>query len=137
MKKKIQQLLSDHNLRKTKIREEVLEVFLKNTEALSHQVIKSQFEFIDRITLYRTLKTFEKKGIIHKAFDGTKTAKYALCDSCSVHQHEDNHAHFHCNDCGKTICLEDIEAPSVLPPKGMQVKSTYYVMKGLCGDCAS
>ncbi len=137
MKKKIQQLLSNHDLRKTKVRQEVLEIFFQNTEALSHQVIESQFENIDRITLYRTLKTFEKKGIIHKAFDGTKTAKYALCDNCTAHFHHDNHVHFHCNDCGKTICLENVETPAVALPKGLQVKTTHYVMKGICPQCST
>ena len=130
-------LLKDHQLRKTKVRVQVLEVFLNKKEALSSNVIEQEFDKIDRITLYRTLRTFEQKGLIHKAIDGSDKLKYALCHSgCDTKHHHDNHAHFHCEGCGKTICLDDIEAPNVKVPKGYKLDTTHLVLEGICEKCS-
>ena len=88
-------ILTANKLSKTEVRKKVLSLFISSDNALSLQEIESSFEKIDRITLYRTLKTFESKGIIHKAIDGTNHPKYAMCEeSCDEHNHNDNHAHF-------------------------------------------
>jgi Fur family ferric uptake transcriptional regulator len=120
------------------VREKVLEIFLNRREALSHSDVESQFDQVDRITLYRTLKTFEDKGVIHKAIDGSDKLKYALChDDCDEHEHHDVHAHFHCDDCGKTFCLDEVEAPPVQAPSGYKVATTHLVVTGLCKVCAN
>ncbi|MDX1939627.1 MAG: transcriptional repressor [Saprospiraceae bacterium] len=138
MKISIEQLLEAHSLRKTVVRNQVLDIFLNAREALSHSDIESHFEQVDRITLYRTLKTFEDKGLIHKAIDGSDKPKYALCHSgCDEHEHHDHHAHFHCDDCGKTYCLDEIEAPAVSAPGGFQVASTHLVVTGKCEQCVA
>ena len=65
--KEVIQKLEQSNLRKTAIRKEVLQLFLKaKGNALSSRDIESQLENPDRITLYRTLRTFEEKGLIHR-----------------------------------------------------------------------
>jgi len=130
-------ILAQHSLRKTLIRTQVLEVFLQAHEALSHNDIESRFDQLDRITLYRTLRTFEEKGIIHKAIDGGDKLKYALCSGhCSEHAHEDRHAHFNCEACGKTFCIESMNAPVVQAPAGYRLSGTYLVLKGTCATCA-
>ena len=135
-------ILVENGLRKTAMRQGVLEIFLDSDMAISQQLIETslekQFDKVDRITIYRTLKTFEQKGIIHKAIDGTHTPKYALCvDDCTEHEHHDTHAHFHCDDCNKTYCIEELEAPKIKAPKGFKVKSTHLVINGFCNDCGS
>lgn len=135
-------ILVENGLRKTVMRQGILEIFLDSDIAISQQLIETslekQFDVVDRITIYRTLKTFEQKGIIHKAIDGTHTPKYALCvDDCTEHEHHDTHAHFHCDDCSKTYCMEELEAPKIKAPKGFKVKSTHLVINGLCSDCGS
>lgn len=135
-------ILTGNGLRKTAVRQGILEVFLDSDMAISQQHIEhkleNNFEKVDRITVYRTLKTFEQKGIIHKAIDGTPTPKYALCaDDCTEHEHHDTHAHFHCDDCGKTYCIEEVEAPKIKAPKGFKVKSTHLVIHGICSDCCA
>jgi Fur family transcriptional regulator, ferric uptake regulator len=138
MNQRILQLLEKHQLRKTAVRAQVLEIFLNRREALSHSDIEIQFDQVDRITLYRTLKTFEDKGLIHKAIDGSDKLKYALChDGCDEHEHHDVHAHFHCGDCGKTFCLDEVEAPSVQAPAGYKVATTHLVVTGQCETCSN
>jgi Fur family ferric uptake transcriptional regulator len=130
-------LLQKHQLRVTAMRIDVMKIFLENKEtALSNQELELELIDSDRVTLYRTLKTFEKKGIIHQAVDGSGTTKYAIChDDCSEHEHLDDHAHFHCTSCGKTLCLEKIESPEIELPKGFTSDVRYLIVQGKCDKC--
>ncbi len=136
MNQRAEALLEVHRLRKTNVRMQVLDIFLEANVALAQSDIERHFEQIDRITLYRTLKTFEDKGLIHKAIDGSDKPKYALCHSgCDAHTHHDHHAHFHCADCGQTYCLDEVEAPAIKAPGGFQVMTTHLVVTGKCESC--
>ena len=138
MKEEILQRLEESDLRKTAIRKEVLQLFLEQRgRALSSKEIEQSLDKPDRITLYRTLKAFEQNGVIHQAVDGSGTAKYALCeDNCSVHDHHDEHAHFHCLNCGKTICLEGKVDSQIKVPEGYKVRQAHLVLEGECRDCS-
>lgn len=132
-----EQRLKDLNIRKTPIRMEMLEIFLSATgKALAHKDIEAELEDPDRITVYRTLKTFEQKGLIHQVMDGTGVSKYAICiDDCSDHMHHDAHAHFRCDKCGKTTCLDgELTLPSDIPAD-YEVKQAHLILEGLCASC--
>jgi len=132
-------LLDKHKLKKTPLRRRVLSLFMnKNGKAISNQELEGLLQDADRITLYRTLKSFEKKGIIHEAIDGTNSAKFALCHAeCTEHNHVDNHAHFHCTDCGETSCLESLEMPEYKLPEKYKVDDVILVINGKCSNCTS
>ena len=139
MSKRTEQILKNSGLSRTETRFKILDLFLASDKALSLAQIEASFEKLDRITLYRNLRTFESKGIIHRAVDGTNHPKYALCDEhCQAHSHQDNHPHFHCTVCEKTICLEDLVTPNLpkLPP-GYQVVESNLILSGLCTDCTA
>jgi Fur family transcriptional regulator, ferric uptake regulator len=97
-------ILKEFSLRNTSCREEILQVFLNKNFALSHADIENKLsENFDRVTIYRTLKTFLDKGIIHKVLDDEGTTKYALCkEACAHHEHHHEHVHFKCIQCGLT-----------------------------------
>ncbi len=128
-------LLENHSLRKTTIRVRVLDLFLNSDEAISHSYLEDKLDDTDRVTLYRTLKAFEEKGLIHKAIDGTEVARYALCAGKCRHKHEDDHAHFHCGTCGKTICLDEVNVPSIHLPLGFSQETAHLIIKGTCEKC--
>ncbi len=129
-------ILKNHNLRVTPFRTEVLSLFANAGKALSSQELEARLYDADRITLYRTIKSFEEKGIIHKAIDGTLTQKYALCEAeCNEHHHHDEHVHFHCDKCENTFCLDHIYVPHVQLPSGFTVKKTNMVVSGVCEKC--
>ena len=90
---KVDDILSKHALRRTAFRQELLKIFIESgSRALSHTDIEEALGDHDRITLYRTLKSFQDKGLIHEAVDGGKDTKYALCQNqCDVHHHIDHH----------------------------------------------
>ena len=118
------------------MRVKVLDLFLSRAQALSQNDLEQELGKVDRITLYRTLRTFEEQGLIHKAMDGTDKQKYALCQhDCAQGTHHDHHAHFHCDTCGNTICVEEIAAPVITPPVGFAVSETHLVIRGRCDVC--
>jgi len=132
------QLLRSHSLRITPFREQVLRLFLENSAAISSRKIQEELKDADRITVYRTIKSFVDKGLVHEAFDGTDTPKYALCEEhCNEHSHHDQHVHFHCDSCDKTFCVEEVEVPYITTPKGFEVKSTNIVLNGKCETCTT
>src|ERR1700750_1361057 len=96
IEKKIDDLLKKNNLSITGGRRRILELFLKQEGALSHNDIeKNAGEKFDRVTIYRTLQTFLEKGLIHSIPTSDNSIRYALCkDHCSDGQHRDDHVHF-------------------------------------------
>ena len=131
-------MLEHHGLRKTAFRRHVLSIFVEyEGRAISHDLIEERLGDFDRITLYRTLKSFEEKGLIHKAPGQHGQLKYALCShECDEDAHSDSHAHFHCKDCGNTICLEDVPKPlSQLVPMGYEVNEVQISFSGTCRRC--
>lgn len=130
------QHLSSHKIRSTEIRVAVLELFLQNKQALSKQDIETQLPAQDRITLYRTLKTFEDKGLIHKVFNSSNKIKYALCsDACGHEEHNDQHIHFECTNCKQTTCIEEVPLPQISLPDDYLVQKLELTVTGLCNNC--
>lgn len=139
-KQKISQLLSKFGLRRTPTRTEVLKLYLDRNYALAHKDIEDELSVqFDRVTIYRTLNTFEEKGLIHKVYDGNTVAKFALCgDECHEeehHHHQHNHLHFTCNNCEKTFCIDSAEVPQVQLPSKFKTDSVHLFAKGLCENC--
>jgi Fur family ferric uptake transcriptional regulator len=131
------QLLKDFRLRTTDSRQAILQLFLQKDYALSHGDIENGIDnSLDRVTVYRTLKTFLDKGLIHKVLDDEGSLKYALCnDACSVKGHHHDHVHFKCIKCGQTSCL-NVEVPVVKLPKGFKSKEVNLLIQGVCDQCA-
>ncbi len=136
MKKTID-ILKQNRLSVTDSRQKILELFLLMGGALSHADIeKNMPDSLDRVTVYRTLQTFVEKGIIHLIPTTDNSIKYALCkNDCAPGHHHDNHVHFICDECEKTICLDDVTIPAVKLPKGFTPQHAEMVVTGLCVDC--
>lgn len=137
--KKIIKILRQHEMRITETRKKILKKFLSLNRALAHIDLESFFKgSLDRVTIYRTLHTFEEKGVIHKVLDTNGVLKYALCDpeSCDADKHEDHHMHFKCRVCGVTNCLNDTEIPELSMPKGYQREKTHILLEGVCSNCS-
>lgn len=127
--------LIERNVKPTAMRQLVLTVLNEQKTALSLAELEQKFEKADRVTLYRTLKTFEDKKVIHAIEDGTGSMKYALCqDTCECNP-KDLHVHFHCTECGQTYCLNDIQVPGINLPQNFTLESVNMVVKGLCDEC--
>lgn len=134
---KTKKLLQQYALRKTSCRLEVLAMLLQHRSALAHSDIEKQLgDKFDRVTLYRTLHSFEEKGLVHSINDVSGAVKYALCrETCNQQQHNDNHIHFNCTACGQTFCLNEVNIPSLSLPSGYRVNSLHFSAQGICSTC--
>ena len=130
-------ILKKNRLSVTAGRKKILELFLNSPGALAHADIEKNTDAaFDRVTVYRTLQTFVDKGIIHNIPTTDNSILYALCkDNCEEGHHHDNHVHFICEKCSKTICLDDVTIPEVKLPKGFRLNHTEMVVNGICDDC--
>ena len=62
----------------------------------------------DRTTLYRILKTFEEKSVVHQINGGSSITKYTLCEQgCNCQIETDLHLHFHCHNCNEAVYLTE------------------------------
>ncbi len=130
------QILKDAGLRKTPCRLQMLDLLLQEGRAISHSEFELHLEAIDRVTIYRTLHTFERKGLLHKVIDGQNQSKFALCShSCDEKEHRDEHIHFHCENCDKTRCLDELGIPEIVLPVGYSAHRANYMIEGICAEC--
>jgi Fur family transcriptional regulator, ferric uptake regulator len=130
------QILKDFKLKSTPGRLAILKAFLNRNYALSHGDVEREVPTdFDRVTIYRTLKTFLDKGLIHKVLDDEGSLKYALCnEACSTATHHHNHVHFKCTKCGQTNCLQ-VDIPGVKLPKGYLARELNLLIQGVCEKC--
>lgn len=136
MTKELENILIAKQINPTAMRLLVLEFLLKQTSAISLGGLEDSFQHSDRVTLYRTLKTFEEKGLIHTIQDGTGSVKYALCQNeCNGEVHYDLHLHFYCTICKQLFCLPKSKMPEVLLPNNFQVSEVSLVARGICDKC--
>ncbi|MEO8583267.1 MAG: transcriptional repressor [Flavitalea sp.] len=136
-KEQVNDILKKNQLSVTGSRKTILEMFLSSDGALAHADIeKYAAEKIDRVTVYRTLQSFMEKGIIHTIPSVDNSIRYAVCkNDCTEGHHHDNHVHFLCSECSKTICLESVVIPEVKLPRGFKPFERQMIVTGVCTDC--
>ncbi len=138
MSARAQELLKDYQLRLTDCRIDVLDFLLVNQRAVSQPELEQQLsDRFDRVTLYRTLNTFNEKGLIHEVTDTSGTMKFALCgEAChgSDHHHHE-HVHFHCTQCNQTVCINEVDVPHLSLPTGFKPQKFSFIIEGICQSC--
>lgn len=135
----IEKLLESNGLKKTSARIEMLKIFIDYDYALSaKEVISHMKKTHDRVTVYRTLTSFEKNGIIHRASEDSNGIRYALCShSCPEKAHTDEHVHIICEKCSQTYCLDSIKIPKIKALEKFLIKKINYTINGICDACLS
>jgi Fur family ferric uptake transcriptional regulator len=133
---KIADLLRRKNLSVTDSRKKILSLFMSSHDALAHgDIEKKAGEKFDRVTIYRTLQTFEEKGIVHSIPTADNSVRYALCRDCNEDHHHDDHIHFICSNCNVTTCLDDVVSPQIALPEGYVAENVQVVIHGICTNC--
>lgn len=134
--KELEVRLLEKNINPTAMRLIVLNYLLKQVIAVSLTDMEMELEKTDRVTLYRSIKTFEEHGLVHRIDDGTGVTKFALCQhTCTAEGHHDLHVHFYCTNCGETHCLPKTQIPEVKLPAGYERQETTLLVKGICAAC--
>ncbi|WP_405397742.1 Fur family transcriptional regulator [Maribacter sp. Asnod2-G09] len=132
----VEKTLDNKSVRPTAMRILIYKFMASKNTAVALTDIENAFEKAERTTLYRTLKTFEEKGIVHQIDDGTNISKFALCEpGCNCEIDQDLHLHFHCIQCDKTVCLTEHKIPHINLPAGYIAEDANLVIKGICDSC--
>ncbi|AWM32504.1 Fur family transcriptional regulator [Hymenobacter nivis] len=126
-----------HGLRETPARRAVLALLSGRGYALTGAEVEREISGgIDRVTLYRTLKSFEEHGLVHRVPDDADGLRYAACSiECTARAHFDNHVHFKCGVCRRTYCLNQVPIPAVQLPDGFWAERRDYLLVGTCQLC--
>ena len=128
------QIMQQHGIRPTANRIIVAKALAEESRPLSMAELEDRIGSIDKSGIFRTLMLFKEQHLVHVIEEGEGT-RYELCHSLNHQEDNDMHVHFHCERCGKTICLEDIPVPEVALPDGYDMQSASFIIKGLCPKC--
>jgi Fur family transcriptional regulator, ferric uptake regulator len=131
-------LLHQAGLRRTPVRVGVIEVLAAGGRPMSVPQILGKMKGVDSVTVYRTLNTFARKGLVHRVRGEDRTWLYAVGETGQRQTHR--HPHFVCESCGRVECLESAEIPDRFV-KSLGINSGYTVrypevlLHGLCPRC--
>jgi Fur family transcriptional regulator, ferric uptake regulator len=129
--------------RSTPARRAVLEILLATPTALSHAEIAAAARVagndLDRVTLYRVLDWLVEKALAHKIAGEDRVWRFnATSRDGHAPRGAHEHAHFHCSQCGRLFCLDQLQPVFAfsLPP-GFVCEHAELTLRGRCSDCGS
>ncbi len=128
-------VLVGHGVKPTANRLLVLKALAGNNRPISLKEFEERLVTLDKSSIFRCLKLFAEKHLIHEIEDGSGALKYELCTSNHIEEHNDLHPHFFCERCKETTCLYDMPMPHVRLEGGYEVHSVNYIIKGICNKC--
>ena len=95
-----QSILSQNGISCPQFKNELFNLFHSSSKSLSVNDIVNYFDnSINKVTVYRSLDSFENKGLIHKVPDANNLKRYSLCRENECHVNSHNHKHFICYYC--------------------------------------
>ena len=128
--------------RLTQPRVAVLAALLAADHAISHLDVSdviAKHHPIDRVTVYRVLEWLVTMGIAHRIAGDDRVWRFMLSAGKSTGKTKthNQHAHFTCNDCGQTFCLDDVSPKlPVKVPTGFKTLDIDLKLRGQCAHCA-
>jgi Fur family transcriptional regulator, ferric uptake regulator len=135
------QLLRSAGLRSTQARLSVLAALSRSRGPLAASVLIRQLGGpVELTTIYRTLETLTRKGLVHRVRGADDRAwRYALGGGQPTASHR--HPHFLCSRCGRIECLSAVELPREITqarlPERYVLDFAEVVLHGRCARCRS
>ena len=133
-KENYKDILRAHGLRITGCRLDVIAFFLKEKRTLLQSDLERQFEQFDRVTLYRTLNTFEDLGLVKTTNFGDGFVRFEYC-SDEIHHHH----HIICTECKTVEPIHDCviqEQKELFSQLGFTQVTHKLEFFGLCQNCS-
>lgn len=125
--------LEAHDVRPTAVRLLLWRLVSNMTNTFALHDVEQAIPQMDRSSIFRTLRLFVEKHLLHEVDDGSGFQKYCVC-RCHDEAHT-SHIHFCCECCGKTYCMPHHQVPQLALPDGFVQHSQEYIIKGLCVQC--
>ena len=135
MEDTVVKILEDHGVRLTANRLVVAKTLAASPFPMSLIELENKILTIDRSNIFRALTLFKEHHLVHAIEDGSGGVRYEMCRSHNHEVDDDEHAHFHCERCGKTYCLDYGSIPPIPLPDGFEPISVNYLVKGICPEC--
>lgn len=127
-------ILKQHAQRTTNKRVALLELLMSSPKAFALSEIEKQLTIsIDRVTIYRTLHTFEAIGLIIKVVDHKGVCLYMF--NLESHSNLNIHPHLRCKECGKIVCLPGLPQEYLDRLEKYEIDEMYFLMEGVCLEC--
>ena len=127
-------IIEQHDIKPTANRIIVAKALANESRSLTMAELEDRIGSIDKSGIFRTLTLFKKHHLVHTLED-SEGVRYELCHSHDHAIDNDMHVHFHCEQCGETVCLEELAIPEVPLPEGYEMQSANFVIKGRCPKC--
>ncbi|MES1223874.1 MAG: transcriptional repressor [Bacteroidota bacterium] len=135
----IVELLRKSHLNITMSRMQILLLFYNNynkQNCLSHEdILKGLGNQANRITVYRTLRAFVKKGLLYCVPTATNCIMYGLQIPDIKHSEPTQYAHFTCDRCRKVYPLKTVNMSWAGLPADFIIRQFDIVMNGRCNNC--
>ena len=132
----LDELFAAHDIKPTANRQLVARELHGSHRPLSLAELEERLLTMDRSSIFRALSLFRDHHLVHVIEGGGEGVHYELCLSHNHASDDDQHAHFLCEHCRRTFCLEDSTVPLISLPEGFVMSSVTYLVKGLCPQCA-
>ena len=131
------EMLLEHGIRPTANRIVLVKALAEAEHPLTMMELEDNVDSIDKSNVFRALALFRDHHLVHVLQDGADAVRYELCHSHEDGHDDDIHAHFYCEKCGQTFCLNDIAVPTVALPEGYRMSTINYLIKGVCPKCST
>ena len=135
---KIIETLKTNGIHITHNRVTLYELIREQKSALSINYINKHFcSIINRVSIYRIIKIFIKKGLLIKVINAEKETAYILNDIeiAKIKPIKNRIAYFICISCKSTIMLNEIIYKSFKLPPNMEVTNCQLIVEGKCKNC--
>jgi Fur family ferric uptake transcriptional regulator len=130
-----EKLLKQHGLSSTAMRLEVLGILLSYDKPVSTRDLEMELSKpFDRVTLYRTLRVFAERKLVHRIQVSENCVAYRAPYGLEEGKSSE-HLHFHCTHCDQVFCMPQIPIQDVSLPAGFQKSKSQLVVDGLCIKC--
>ena len=128
-------LLGDHGIKPTANRLLIVKALVSQHHPVSVKDLEDSLLTLDKSSIFRVLTLFREHHLVHAIETGEGIVKYELCQSHNDEEDDDEHVHFYCERCHRTICLHDIPVPQIAVPDGYRVEGTNVLVRGICERC--
>ncbi len=128
-------LLEEHGIKPTVNRLLIVKALGAQHHPVSVKDLEESLLTLDKSSIFRVLTLFKEHHLVHAIETGEGIVKYELCQSHNEEEDDDEHVHFYCERCHRTICLHDIPVPQIPVPDGYRVESTNVLVRGICDRC--
>ena len=128
-------LLGDHGIKPTANRLLIVKALASQHHPVSVKDLEDSLLTLDKSSIFRVLTLFREHHLVHAIETGEGIVKYELCQSHNEEEDDDEHVHFYCERCHRTICLHDIPVPQIAVPEGYRAEGTNVLVRGICERC--